>query len=282
MTKPLISVITSTYQAAEFLPITIESIKRQKATNFEWIIVDGGSTDGTVDVIKNNQDIICAWISEKDNGIYNAWNKAVKMARGEWVIFIGAGDELYSADVFVDVAPYLQAAFPKYELVYGSIQLISGVNRAPVEVISRPWNEMKNKWDGLRPMLPVHPEVFHHKTLFENKLEPFPEQFRIVSDSFVLLRSIQNKDPLFIPVIIDKMLLGGVSANLAGSHNLARETKQMLKLLGIKPPAKIIVIELIKLFSKVVITKIFPLSIQNCIADAYRLAIGKGKKWTIK
>ncbi|WP_340621460.1 glycosyltransferase [Xenorhabdus siamensis] len=101
LNKPLISIVTSTYQAVELLPVTIKSIRNQKFKNFEWIIVDNASGDGTKDLIINNQDIIKHWISEKDDGIYNAWNKALKMVSGDWIIFIGAGDNFFSNDTLL-------------------------------------------------------------------------------------------------------------------------------------------------------------------------------------
>lgn len=280
--QPLISIITSTYQASQFLPKTIASIKNQKFKNFEWIVVDGGSTDGTVEVISQNDTVINKWISEKDSGIYNAWNKAVKMAKGEWFIFIGAGDKLYSETTLLEASKFLNSAFPKYELVYGDIILVSETEEQEIEKISRPWASIKNKWDGLRPMLPVHPEVFHHRTLFENDDMPFPEQFKIVSDSYVLLKSIQKKEPLHIPVTIDIMPIGGVSANIGSAKKMMGEIVQLNKMLGIKPPFYIRIFEIIKTSAKSMMVSMFPKKVQNCLADIYRVIVGKPKKWTLK
>lgn len=98
MTQPTITIITVCYNSAEMLRQTIGSVESQTYRPLEYIIVDGGSTDGTIDVIKARQGCITRWVSEKDGGIYDAMNKGVALARGEWVIFMNAGDTFYAAD----------------------------------------------------------------------------------------------------------------------------------------------------------------------------------------
>lgn len=90
MKNPLITVITASFNSAQTIAETIESVYIQSCSDFQYIIVDGGSTDGTVEIIQSFkckfQDRLI-WISEKDEGIYDAWNKGVKLAQGEWVCF---------------------------------------------------------------------------------------------------------------------------------------------------------------------------------------------------
>ena len=102
-TLPLISVITVCYQAAEPLEKTILSVRQQYYQPLEFIVVDGGSTDGTRDIIARHQDIITRWVSEPDCGIYDAMNKGVSMATGEWVIFMNAGDTFAANDVLLRI-----------------------------------------------------------------------------------------------------------------------------------------------------------------------------------
>ena len=102
-TLPLISVITVCYQAAEPLQKTILSVRQQYYQPLEFIIVDGGSTDGTRDIIARHQDIITRWVSEPDRGIYDAMNKGVSMATGEWVIFMNAGDTFAANNVLLRI-----------------------------------------------------------------------------------------------------------------------------------------------------------------------------------
>lgn len=99
MPLPLISIITPVLNARNTLEQTILSVFNQSYPYVEHIIIDGGSWDGTIDVIKSNASRISCWISEKDQGIYEAMDKGIDLARGEWLYFLGADDRLYSRDV---------------------------------------------------------------------------------------------------------------------------------------------------------------------------------------
>lgn len=99
----IISIITINYNHAEGLRKTIESVVTQSSHDYEYLVIDGGSTDGSVDVIQEYADKIDYWVSEPDGGIYPAMNKGVKAAHGEYCIFMNSGDELYSKDVIENV-----------------------------------------------------------------------------------------------------------------------------------------------------------------------------------
>ncbi len=105
-TQPLVSVICVTYNAAETLPTLIKSISDRKTPAMEFIVVDGGSTDGTVDVLAQNDSVVDFWISEPDNGIYDAMNKSLNYFRGRWVVFMGADDQL--EDGFIQMLTLLK------------------------------------------------------------------------------------------------------------------------------------------------------------------------------
>jgi glycosyltransferase involved in cell wall biosynthesis len=92
--KPTISVITVTFNATDVLPGLIESMRRQTDRDFEWVIADGASTDGTVELLTESSDVITHWISEPDFGIYHAMNKALQMATGKYYLVLGADDRL--------------------------------------------------------------------------------------------------------------------------------------------------------------------------------------------
>jgi len=100
---PLVTVITVVYNAKELLEETILSVLNQTYSSIEYIIVDGGSTDGTLDVIKKYQDKITKYISEPDQGIYDAMNKGIALAKGQWLNFMNAGDSFYFNDVLQKV-----------------------------------------------------------------------------------------------------------------------------------------------------------------------------------
>lgn len=101
--KPLISVVSVCYNAVEDLEKTINSVKQQSYDNIEYIIVDGGSQDGTVDLIRRNGANISKWISEPDRGIYDAMNKGIVLSTGDWICFMNAGDVFANNDVLESI-----------------------------------------------------------------------------------------------------------------------------------------------------------------------------------
>ncbi|MGL5893430.1 MAG: glycosyltransferase, partial [Bacteroidales bacterium] len=96
MVAPRFSIITVTYNAGQLLERTIESVLAQTSFNYEYIILDGQSKDNTLEIIKKYEHHINKWISEPDNGIYDAMNKAIDIARGEYILFLNAGDTFHS------------------------------------------------------------------------------------------------------------------------------------------------------------------------------------------
>lgn len=96
--KNKISVVIATYNCAETLQDCLDSIYAQTYPDIDIVVIDGGSKDATVQVIRSNEEYLGYWISEPDRGIYDAWNKAIIQAKGEWVYFLGADDVLHAPD----------------------------------------------------------------------------------------------------------------------------------------------------------------------------------------
>lgn len=102
-----LSIITINFNNEKGLKKTLESVSIQTYKNFEFIIIDGGSTDNSVNIIKEYQPIITYWLSEPDKGIYNAMNKGIAQAHGEYCIFMNSGDTFYDASTIEKSLPYL-------------------------------------------------------------------------------------------------------------------------------------------------------------------------------
>lgn len=117
-----ISVITINYNNHDGLKKTIQSVVSQSYNDIEYIIIDGGSTDGSVDLIKEYNDKIDYWISETDNGCYHAMNKGVKVASGEYVIFMNSGDYFYADDII----EYFVNSNPSEDVLCGNTYLSIG------------------------------------------------------------------------------------------------------------------------------------------------------------
>ena len=116
MNQPLISIVTIVYNGARQLEKTIESVLYQTYPHIEYIIVDGGSTDGTLAIIKSYENRLAKWISEPDKGIYDAMNKGIDLATGKWINFMNCGDQFISENVVEKISKYLGEA---HDIVYG-------------------------------------------------------------------------------------------------------------------------------------------------------------------
>lgn len=110
MIKTKITIITAVYNCVDKIEQCISSVVNQTYDNLEYIVIDGGSTDGTVDVIKKYNDKISYWCSEPDKGIYDAWNKGLSHATGDYINFVGSDDAICSKDTIEKIVSYLDAS----------------------------------------------------------------------------------------------------------------------------------------------------------------------------
>jgi glycosyltransferase family 2 len=139
--KPMVSIITVVFNGEKYLEQTIKSIVNQTYKNFEYIIIDGGSTDGTIGIIKKYEDKISYWISEKDNGIYDAMNKGIEKANGDWINFMNAGDSFYMDNILENI--FLQNDFKNIDVIYGNHNVIY-----PNKTKIKKAGDINNIWKG--------------------------------------------------------------------------------------------------------------------------------------
>lgn len=121
---PVFSIITVTYNAAQWVEQTILSVLNQSYPHIEYLIIDGGSTDGTVDIIKQYEAGLASWISEPDNGLYDAMNKGLQRATGDYVWFLNAGDTLYTADTLQNIVSSLKKSVSLPDIIYGDTMIV--------------------------------------------------------------------------------------------------------------------------------------------------------------
>jgi len=125
--QPLVSVITPSWNSVEFIERTIHSIVNQTYKNIEFIVVDGGSSDGTLDVLKRHAEEISWWVSERDNGMYHAINKGLARASGEIIAYLNSDDIYYPDTIFQVVASFSE--YPEADLIYGDLDFIDANDR---------------------------------------------------------------------------------------------------------------------------------------------------------
>jgi glycosyltransferase involved in cell wall biosynthesis len=199
-----ISVITAVFNGEKFVEESIKSIIGQKNDNIEYIIIDGGSTDNTVEIIKKYADKIDYFISEPDNGIYDAWNKGVKQAKGDWIMFIGCDDFLVDNALQV-FSQFIKNADDKTEYISSRRQMIDENNKK-IRVIGWEW-----EWPlFLKFMTVAHTASLHSKKLFE-KYGYFDTKYKIVGDYEFLLRPREKLKAQYFDFISVVMREGGTS-----------------------------------------------------------------------
>ncbi len=172
--------------------------------NIEHIVLDGGSSDGTVDVLRRFDDSIALWRSEPDKGVYDAWNKALAEARGEWICFLGVDDELLPGAVSAYMA--LATRNPQAEYLSSRVKWVrsSGYER----IIGSPWTWRKFS----KSMCTAHVGSMHRRSLFD-RLGTYDTSYRMVADYELLLRARDQLKTAYMPVTTVMMRAGGVSCN---------------------------------------------------------------------
>lgn len=214
---PKLSIITINYNNLEGLKKTIESVSSQTCKEFEYLIIDGGSTDGSVGYIESKSDAIDYWISEPDKGIYNAMNKGIELATGEYILFINSGDHLFSNKVVKSAEKYLQS----YDVVYFNLQIISEDNRFKIHSLPD-----KLKFSDFFIDSWPHPSTFTKRELFY-KVGLYDEDLKIFSDwKFMILALFKFQcSYLKVDEILSTFYLGGISSQT----DLFGERNQVLK-----------------------------------------------------
>ena len=231
--RPLISIVVATLNTARVLPRCLASLREQSFRDFEVIVMDGGSTDGTVEILRRSGDTVTEWRSAPDTGIYNAWNKALPLAKGEWLCFLGADDWLWDRDALARMASHLRTAAPRHRAVYGQIRQLDGEGRL-IDELGEPWQDFKGRFRS-HACLP-HPGLMHHRSLFETHGR-FDERFKLAADYEFLLRELATRDALFVPAVTVGVGWGGRTTTPENFVASMRETEAALRMHGLRPPA---------------------------------------------
>ncbi len=215
--KPTISVVTCVYNDVNNLEDTMISVFTQDYINVEYVIVDGGSTDGTVELLKKYKSKVSNWISEKDNGIYDAMNKGVQMCSGDWIIFMNAGDSFFSQSVISSV--FDDTNYDQASTLYGDVMLHYGEDKF------------------LRRHNHVHPnklyEMFCHQSIFFRKelllKYPFDLKYRVKADfNLLYITTKLGVENVYVPVVVANYeCLNGYSA-----INPVQNVREQLKITG--------------------------------------------------
>lgn len=200
--SPLITIITVVRNGEQIIEETIASVLQQEYNNIEYIIIDGGSTDNTIEKIKKHENSIDLWISEPDKGIYDAMNKGIALASGEWINFMNAGDQFYDFSTLKKIVS--EIIKKKSDIIYGDFIAVNEDSKDEVYIKSKSLSEI---WKG---MIFCHQSVFIKRNLLLQI--PFDIKFKIVADyKQILSLYCDGYDFKNLEMPISKISIDGVS-----------------------------------------------------------------------
>lgn len=206
---PIMTVITVVFNGVETVGDTIRSVAKQTYSNVEYIIIDGGSTDGTLDIIRAHEDSIDYWLSERDDGIYDAMNKGIELARGDYIGMLNADDFFSSPTVLETIAKRIKQT--NVDAVFSYLDIVDPSN---LDRVQRKYRVSRFSSFMLRiGVMPPHPTFYCKRSCYE-KAGPYNTSYRIAADFEMLVR-MHTKGKITWQVIKEvtvKMRSGGISA----------------------------------------------------------------------
>jgi glycosyltransferase involved in cell wall biosynthesis len=225
-----ISIITVCFNSVKTIGKTIDSVANQTHKNIEYIIIDGNSTDGTVEVIKNKEDLITNWVSEPDSGLYDAMNKGVALSTGELVGILNSDDVFYSNTVLQKIVEF----HLKNEIMASIGNIIQKKENGKVIRFfsSQKWKPSKLKIG----LMPPHPSIFFRKELFDN-FGNYNVDFEIGADYELITRYFLKNciSWKYSGITTTAMLVGGLSSSGLSSYIIiSREIQKALRMNEVK------------------------------------------------
>lgn len=216
--NPKLSIITVNLNNRDGLQRTIDSVVSQTFIDYEWIVIDGGSTDGSRELIEQYQDHFAYWCSEPDKGIYNAMNKGIAHAKGEWLQFLNSGDWLYEKETIEKIFSYQYNA----DVLYGNVILQSKNGNL----------EYRNYPDTLNIHFFYDHSLCHQSTMLKRTLfyeKKYNEKLLIASDWEYNLK-LFSENHLFqhIPFFVSVFSIDGISSKLE-AENIKERKKVLLE-----------------------------------------------------
>ncbi|WP_152286937.1 glycosyltransferase family 2 protein [Flavicella marina] len=220
-----ISIITVCYNSEKTIEKTFLSVKNQSYKHIEYIVVDGGSTDGTLDLIKKYKDTVTNWVSEADNGLYDAMNKGIQMATGDLVGIVNSDDTFFNNQVLENIATFhLQNDI---DASVGNIVQHNEFGKIVRKYSAKQWFPEKLKIG----FMPAHPAIFFKRELFA-KYGVYQLDFKIGADYELITRFFLKEKIIwkYSGITTHAMLIGGVSSSGFSSYKLI--TKEIAKALN--------------------------------------------------
>jgi glycosyltransferase involved in cell wall biosynthesis len=214
-----LSIITINLNNKAGLQRTVESVQNQTSTNFEHIVIDGHSKDGSKEYIEANKEQFDYFVSEPDFGVYNAMNKGIKKAKGDYLFFLNSGDEFINADSLENISKNLN----EKDIIYFNINRI-GENNVGLKTAPE-----KLSFSYLHNDLPPHQSTFIKKGLFDT-IGGFDESLKIVADWKFLITALikHNASYKYVNEVHTNFYLGGISSSPESEKLMNEERERIL------------------------------------------------------
>jgi glycosyltransferase involved in cell wall biosynthesis len=208
--RPLISIITVCLNSSAYIEQAVQSVISQTFTDKEYIIIDGGSTDGTVEIIKKYASQLAYWHSKPDRGLAHAFNLGFEQSQGDWIVYLNADDFFLEPDVLEKIAPHL-LIHEQDDAVMGQLLWMTREDfpkpRPLFCAYGNPW-----EWRNFRRYCSMpHQSTFTQRSFFK-RVGPFDESFKIAVDYEFFLRAGKDLRCTYIPLPISGFRVGGTSS----------------------------------------------------------------------
>ena len=273
----LISIIVAVYNGAQTLQQCIDSVAKQTYPNKELIVIDGGSKDSTVAICEASREKITYWVSEADGGVYSAWNKGLKKARGEWICFLGADDYFLGPTVLEQISARLEKLPQSIRLAYAQVLLVSA-DGGVLFPVGDPWEKVRGRF--IQGLCLPHQGVMHRRSLFELNGK-FDESFRVAGDYELMFRELKTAEAVFIPgIITTAMRQGGLSSNPSNSIEAMREIRRAQKMHGQYFPSLFWLMAMIRVYMRLLLWHFIGEKMARKLLDLGRRIKGLPEYWT--
>ena len=206
-TAPLISVITVSLNSSTYLDQCIRSVLSQDCKDFEYVIIDGGSEDTTVEIIEKYHDRLAYWHSKPDRGLAHAFNQGVEQSKGQWLLFLNSDDYFSETDVLTRLTDGIRK-HPDADVIFGQVLVVSR-ELFPMRIGGPYGGPFQWRKFVMRDTIP-HQGALTSRRFFE-RMGPFSESFRIIVDYEHLMRAGPTLRACFVPVLVSSMRDGGLS-----------------------------------------------------------------------
>ena len=218
-----ISIITVNYNNKKGLERTLQSVVGQTFTDYEHIVIDAGSTEGSKEIIEQNAQLFSYWVSEKDAGVYNGMNKGIAKAKGEYCFFLNSGDWLVNEHVLANIDNYLSSDF---DIIYGNLIKINPATRKETECKYPEKLTFNHFYIHTLP----HQGSFIKTSLF-SEIGMYDEEYRITADwaFFILAICKFNKSYKYVDIAISYFILDGIGSIESNWENVKSERKHFLE-----------------------------------------------------